>query len=238
MTTRFMSCCSSVQVIVFFIFALWRFNFRFLQECLQVKDILNYRYFQKRALYLAVVARHLLKKRTSLAIKSIHFSSDNPLLPTLVLALEGVYMPQLFVSYSLHVIFRMQKFHQRNQIEYCVLFTGSKVAVVLHTSISDDEYFKRSKLAPYHNNVRRYYLSQLPNQSDDIQNPSNKLQSDDPPTPHYNASLLLELGGRERHLVTLYSALHNSPGLIDAVLLCKVWGRQRGLDKVLFCCVS
>ena len=61
---------------------------------------------------------------------------------------------------------------------------------------------------------------------------------DDPPTPHYNASLLLELGGRERHLVTLYSALHNSPGLIDAVLLCKVWARQRGLDKVLFCCLS
>ena len=99
MTTRFMSCYSSVQVIVFFIFALsWCFNFRLLQECLQVKDILNYRYFQKRALYLAVVARHLLKKRRSLAIKSIHFSSDNPLLPTLLLALEGVCMPQLFVS--------------------------------------------------------------------------------------------------------------------------------------------
>ena len=119
-------------------------------------------------------------------------------------------------------------------------FTGSKVAVVLHTSISDDEYFKRSKLTPDHNNVRRYYLSQLPNQSDDIQNSSNEFQdsSDDPPTPHYNASLLLELGGRERHLVTLYSALHNSPGLIDAVLLCKVWARQRGLDEVLCSAVS
>ncbi len=203
-----------------------------------MKDILNYRYFQKRALYLSVVARHLLKKRKSLAIKSIHFSSNNPILPTLVLTLEGVSMPQLFVSYRVCMSFENEKIYFKCIIVFS--FTGSKVAVVLHTSISDDEYFKRSKLTPDHNNVRRYYLSQLPNQSDDVQNSSIEFQdsSDDPPTPHYNASLLLELGGRERHLVTLYSALHNSPGLIDAVLLCKVWARQRGLDEVLCSAVS
>ncbi len=110
----------------------------------------------------------------------------------------------------------------------------SKVNVVLHTSISDDKYFKLSKLTPDHNNVRRYYLSQLSHQSDQSQNPSDESQtpSDDPPTPHYNASLLSELGNREKHLVTLYSALHVCPGVIDAILLCKVWARQRELDKV------
>ncbi len=128
------------------------------------------------------------------------------------------------------------KFHEKfryNMVYNCFLL-GSKVTVVLHTSISDDKYFKLSKLAPGHNNVRRYYLSQLPNQSDESQNPSDGFQnsSDGPPTPHYNASLLSELGSRERHLITLYSALHDSPGVTDAVLLCKVWARQRGLDKV------
>ena len=56
-----------------------------------MKDILNYRYFLKRALYLSIVARQLLKKRKLLRIKSLHFSADNPLLPTLVLSVDGMH---------------------------------------------------------------------------------------------------------------------------------------------------
>lgn len=107
----------------------------------------------------------------------------------------------------------------------------------MHTSIENDEYFKRTKLTPDHNNVRRYYLNQLQNQFDEIKNQFDKVGdqsqefAEDPPTPQYNGSVLLELGGREKHLVTLYSALHDSPGLVDTVLLCKVWARQRMLDQ-------
>ena len=53
-----------------------------------------------------------------------------------------------------------------------------------------------------------------------------------PATPHYNAHLLTELGARERHLQEIYSASQECLGLADAVILYKVWARQRGLDKV------
>jgi hypothetical protein len=55
---------------------------------------LNYRYFHKRALYLAIVAGHLRKKRKHLSLKEVSFSfaSGNPLLPIILLELEGTYM--------------------------------------------------------------------------------------------------------------------------------------------------
>lgn len=64
---------------------------RCLQDCLQVKDILNYRYFHKRALYLSVLATYLMKKRKSLSLRRIVFEycGDNHLLPILCLVPEG-----------------------------------------------------------------------------------------------------------------------------------------------------
>ena len=61
------------------------------QECLQAKDLLNYRYFHKRALYLSIIAGHLRKKRKQLGIKDISFSfaSGNPLLPIILLQFDG-----------------------------------------------------------------------------------------------------------------------------------------------------
>ena len=63
----------------------------FVQDCLQVKDILNYRYFHKRALYLSVLAAYLIKKKKSLSLKKIVFEycGDNHLLPILCLVPEG-----------------------------------------------------------------------------------------------------------------------------------------------------
>ena len=65
--------------------------FLLLQDCLQVKDILNYRYFHKRALYLSFVALHLKKKKRSLGLKKVSFqcSQSNRLTPILVLTPEG-----------------------------------------------------------------------------------------------------------------------------------------------------
>ena len=51
-------------------------------------------------------------------------------------------------------------------------------------------------------------------------------------TPYYNTALLCEMGSMDRHLHTIYSATEGFPGMTDAIALCKVWARQRGLDKV------
>ena len=53
-----------------------------------------------------------------------------------------------------------------------------------------------------------------------------------PPTPHYNNGILVEMGSREHHLETIYGAIKECPSLVDGLFLCKVWLRQRELDKV------
>lgn len=103
----------------------------------------------------------------------------------------------------------------------------SKYRIHLHTSVLDPSFFKQSKLAPDRNSVRRSFLSTKSNQPD---------QSDESdvggPTPHYNAALLVELGARERHLKELFLSVQECPAMVDAVVLFKVWARQRGLSKV------
>lgn len=112
----------------------------------------------------------------------------------------------------------------------------SKYRIRLHTSVSELEYFKQNKLAPDRNNVRRHFLSGyglLPDQSDQ---PDQSAESGlGPPTPHYNATLLAELGARERHLKELFLSAQECPGLVDAVVLSKVWTRQRSINRVRSC---
>lgn len=59
-----------------------------------MKDLLNYRYFHKRALYLSILAGHLKRKKKTLSLKSILFeySGGNPLLPVLSLIPEGEHL--------------------------------------------------------------------------------------------------------------------------------------------------
>ena len=70
-----------------FILLLLLFVFLHIQECLQAKDHLNYRYFHKRALFLSIVAGHLRKQKKQLSITSVKFSCvhGNPLLPIIIL---------------------------------------------------------------------------------------------------------------------------------------------------------
>ena len=107
----------------------------------------------------------------------------------------------------------------------------SKYRIRLHTSLPESSYFKLTKLGPDRNNVRRTALTQLPPEASDHQ---CDLESDSPlpPTSHYNATLLREQGAMERHLHDLYAAMHECPAMVDAVILCKVWVKQRGLDQV------
>ena len=62
-----------------------------LQECLQAKDHLNYRYLHKRALYLCHVAAHLRRKKRGCGLKRVGFglSHGGPLLPILFLTPDG-----------------------------------------------------------------------------------------------------------------------------------------------------
>lgn len=101
----------------------------------------------------------------------------------------------------------------------------------------EQDYFKQSKLAPDHNNVRRHFLTDHGLTSDQSEK-SGQLNSPAPqsdvglPTPHYNATLLVELGARERHLKELFLCAQECPGLVDAVILSKVWLTQRSINKV------
>lgn len=108
----------------------------------------------------------------------------------------------------------------------------SKYAIRIHTSIAEPGYFKWSKLAPDHNNVRPNFLnSQSRHHQSDLQNQSDQL-APGPPTPHYNVALLGELGAMERHLKELYDMTQECPSVVDAILLSKIWIKQRGLEKV------
>ena len=79
------------------------------------------------------------------------------------------------------------------------------------------QLFKLAKLLPFENCVRQHLYSEL-----DQPVPS--------PTPLYNNSLLSTLF-YEQHLHSVFAALEQCPALRDAVLLVKVWLRERELDS-------
>jgi len=108
----------------------------------------------------------------------------------------------------------------------------SKYCIQLHTCIPESSHFKPTKLGPDRNNVRRVALAQLPESPDCQCDPVPDADLPLPRTPHYNASLLCEQGAMERHLHDLYSAVQECPAIVDAVILSKVWAKQRGMDQV------
>lgn len=107
----------------------------------------------------------------------------------------------------------------------------SKYTIRIHTSVADPHYFKWSRFAPDRNNVRPNFLQPESHHQSVSQNPSDQ-SALGPPTPHYNAALLSELGAMERHLKELYDMTQECPSVIDAIMLSKIWIKQRGLEKV------
>eukprot|EP00731_Ephydatia_muelleri_P016799 Em0009g1223a len=101
----------------------------------------------------------------------------------------------------------------------------AKYTVKLHTSMPE-HYFKTSRLTPDKANIRRGFLTGTASEADGNDGEDVHLA-----TPHYNTTLLCEMGSMDRHLHTIYSAIEGFPGMADAIALCKVWARQRGLDK-------
>nr|XP_020652113.1 nucleolar protein 6 [Pogona vitticeps] len=85
--------------------------------------------------------------------------------------------------------------------------------------------FKPSRLHPSKNNVRTAWF---------LEKDSPVAGAAEPPTPHYNNSILWDLV-MESHLAFLSGAANGFQGMRDGVALLKVWLRQRELDKGLGC---
>ncbi|XP_053557019.1 nucleolar protein 6 isoform X2 [Bombina bombina] len=83
--------------------------------------------------------------------------------------------------------------------------------------------FKPSRLFPNKNNIRTAWYLERPSESE---------EASEPPTPHYNNSILLDLT-LEHHLHHLSSASTDFPGMKDGISILKVWLHQRQLDKGL-----
>ncbi|XP_061224989.1 nucleolar protein 6 [Neopsephotus bourkii] len=85
--------------------------------------------------------------------------------------------------------------------------------------------FKPSRFYPSKNNIRTAWF---------VEQSTPKEGATDPPTPHYNNSILCDTMLLS-HLQFLSSAATDFPGMKDGVALLKVWLKQRQLSKGLGC---
>nr|XP_042706650.1 nucleolar protein 6 isoform X1 [Chrysemys picta bellii] len=89
-------------------------------------------------------------------------------------------------------------------------------------------FFKPSRLYPSKNNVRTAWF---------LEQGSPGEGAAEPPTPHYNNSILCDTG-LESNLLFLAGAGADFPGMRDGVALLKVWLHQRELDKQGLGCLN
>ncbi|XP_043934033.1 nucleolar protein 6 isoform X1 [Protopterus annectens] len=82
-------------------------------------------------------------------------------------------------------------------------------------------FFKLGRFLPSKNNIRSAWFMEQSLSQEGV---------NDPPTPHYNNSILTDLV-LEQHLHFLFNAATDFPGMKDGVAILKVWLRQRELDK-------
>ncbi|XP_070820091.1 nucleolar protein 6 [Chaetodon trifascialis] len=86
-------------------------------------------------------------------------------------------------------------------------------------------FFKPSRFHPQRNNIRTEWYTGLQ---------SSQSESSEPPTPHYNSSVLGDLLPRA-HLQFLSAVSSQCPAFAGGVALLKVWLRQRELDQGTGC---
>ncbi|XP_060711362.1 nucleolar protein 6 [Hemiscyllium ocellatum] len=98
------------------------------------------------------------------------------------------------------------------------------VTVRLHLC-APASFFKLSRFHPSRNNIRvSWFLEQV----------STQEGNDEPATPHYNNSILVDLV-MEQHLHFLFNAAAEFPGMKDGIGIFKVWLQQRALNKGYGC---
>ncbi|XP_063309894.1 nucleolar protein 6 [Pelobates fuscus] len=81
--------------------------------------------------------------------------------------------------------------------------------------------FKPSRLFPNKNNIRTAWYTEQQSVIEGVT---------EPPTPHYNNTILSDLA-LEHHLHHLSSCATDFPGMKDGIAILKVWLRQRQFDK-------
>ena len=51
-------------------------------------------------------------------------------------------------------------------------------------------------------------------------------------TPHYNGDLVFEMNSKKRHLEEIYTSIEECPNICKAIILYKIWSKQREFNKV------
>lgn len=107
----------------------------------------------------------------------------------------------------------------------------STYTVKLYPCIAEGVY-KMSKLGPDRNNVRDTSAADQGQYHSDENIIDITFGAGNPPTPHYNNALLLDMNGYQRHLNIVFNASEDCTAFADAEMLFKVWLRQRELYHV------
>jgi U3 small nucleolar RNA-associated protein 22 len=171
------------------------------QECFLPRDHLNYRYFDKRSLYLSVLAKELQKHTHLFGRVSFSCFRDDECKPILLLH------PDEAEDQTEATQGKKRKLKRKK--------AGFVVRII--PCISFDT-FKLSLLVPIHNNVRRYDAT---DQADTLR--------PQPPTPHYNNRLLEDMGFK--FCVEELFSVAGCKSFTDTCMLLKVWIRQRGFEQ-------
>uniref|UniRef100_A0A8C3CG05 Nucleolar protein 6 n=1 Tax=Cairina moschata TaxID=8855 RepID=A0A8C3CG05_CAIMO len=202
------------------------------REIFQDKDNLNQRYHRKRALYLAHIAHHFSKEKLFGSVKFAYMNSSH-LKPILLLRPQG--KDEKLVTVRLHAcpapgFFKLSRFHpSKNNVRTAWFmeqsapkegraWAGGARGCSLHLELGSLQPFSASQRLVVGSNTL----------------PSPCTGAPEPPTPHYNNSILCDTVLLS-HLQFLSSAATDFPGMKDGIALLKVWLNQRQLSKGLGC---
>uniref|UniRef100_A0A4W5P9S1 Nucleolar protein 6 n=1 Tax=Hucho hucho TaxID=62062 RepID=A0A4W5P9S1_9TELE len=105
---------------------------------------------------------------------------------------------------------------------------SSSITLRLH-ACPPPGFFKPSRFHPQRNNIRTDWYTGLGSSQ-----PGEGLNSNEPPTPHYNSSVLGDMLPRA-HLQFLTAVSSQCTAFAEGVALLKVWLRQRELDQGVGC---
>ncbi|XP_077202495.1 nucleolar protein 6 [Paroedura picta] len=144
---------------------------------------------------------------------------------------RALYLAHVASHLANHQLFGSVKFAYANgnHLKPVVLLQAqgkdAKMVTVRLYACPPQGLFKPSRLHPSKNNVRTAWFTEKG---------TPVAGEAEPPTPHYNNSILWDLA-MESHLQLLSGSASDFPGMRDGVALLKVWLRQRELDKGFGC---
>ncbi len=167
----------------------------------QAKDYVNFRYFHKKAFYLAALAH---------AIQTAEDEHDIHLGVTASFALVD--------ADPRRPILVLRPIHDKSETDFSKL----KCTIRIHPTVEADT-FKPIHLGPLRSNVRVASIDAPETSTDAVASATTA-------TPRYNAAILADTLHLP-HLVYLHTVAQNCPAFADACLLLKTWAFQRGFGS-------